>query len=69
MELEISSTAGSDNDKINNRHKVFEFDDKINYSDLSGQGSVYEKYQSNDCNQLQIVFVFGLLQQKHLDDT
>ena len=36
MELEISSTAGSDNDKINNRHKVFEFDDKINYSDLSG---------------------------------
>ena len=27
------------------------------------------KYQSNDCNQLQIVFVTDHLQQKKLDDT
>ena len=27
------------------------------------------KYQSNDCNQLQLVFVRDPLQQKQLDDT
>ena len=45
---------------------MLEFNDESNHSDLLGPSL---KYQSNDCNQLQLVFVPDPLQQKQLDDT
>ena len=53
----------SDNDKNNKHHKytlvealqaVLAFGDESDYSDLLGPSL---KYQYNDCNQLQLVFV------------
>ena len=66
---------GRDNDKNNKHHKytldetlqvVLEFDDENEYSDLLVPSL---KYQSNDCNQQQLVFVHNPLQQKQLDNT
>ena len=67
--------VGGDNNKNNKHYKytldetlqaVLEFDDESNYSDLLGPSL---KYQSNDCNQLQLAFVPDPLQRKQLDDT
>ena len=61
------------NDKNNKHHKyttvetlraVLELNDESNYLDLLGRSL---KYQSNNCNQLQLVFVPEPLQQKQRD--
>ena len=76
MELETGSRARRDNNITHKRLEytldkalqvVLEFDDENDYSHLSDWESVYS--ESSDCNQLQLVFVPDLLQQKQLDDT
>ena len=66
MELETSS--GSDNDKHNKHHKyaldealqdVLDFNDEMITQVWLG---LTLKYQANDCNQLQLVFVTDPLQ-------
>ena len=78
MMIKVERGSGSDNDKHNKHHK-YTVDEVLHTSSVEIQRWKWHlrfirlelslKYQSNDCNQLQLVSVTDHLQQKQLDDT
>ena len=75
--IKLETGRGSDNDKHNKHHK-YTLDEALTSSVEIQRWKwllrfiwleLSLKYQSNDCNQLQLVFVTDHLQQKKLDDT